>query len=78
MYGAQNLIKVIDSFSMFRQPKFCIKMVALMLLLSTEATIEEKMNVCTDDTTPPTTEDHKSLKRIWIHASRHNTQQRGY
>lgn len=53
-------------------------MVALMLLLSTEATIEEKVNMCMDDTTPPTTEDHKSFRRIWIDASRHNIQQRGH
>lgn len=46
-------------------------MVALMLLLSTETTTEEKMNMCMDDTTPPTTEDHKSFKRIWNCTSRH-------
>ena len=41
-----NVFKVIDYFSLtFKQPKCYTKMAALMLLLRTEATAEEKMNV---------------------------------
>ena len=41
-----NVFKVIDYISLtFKQPKCHTKMAALMLLLLTEATAEEKMNV---------------------------------
>ena len=42
------------------------KMAALMLLLLTEATTEEKTYIV-----PCTTADHKLGQKIWIHTSRH-------
>ena len=44
-----NAFKAVDSyFFMFKQPKRHTKIAALMLLLLTEATVEEKVNTCTD------------------------------
>ena len=42
------VLKVYINLSMFKQPKHCIKMAPLMLLLPTKATTEEKTNTSTD------------------------------
>ena len=46
-----------------------IEKAALMLPLSTKATVEENTNTCSDRRC--TTEDHNVFKKFWIHASRH-------
>ena len=41
-------LKLQTNFFTLKQPKHHLKMAALMLLLPTEATAEEKMNACAD------------------------------
>ena len=58
------MFKVKDIFLMFKQPKHCIKMAALMLLLPTGATIEEKWTCVWTNAIPHTTEDHKLFQHF--------------
>ena len=55
----------VHDFSTFKQSKHRIKMVALMLALSTTATAEEKINTCTHRRR--TTGDHNLFQKIRIH-----------
>ena len=63
-----NAFQLIDSFLHI---KYHVKIVALMMLVPTEATTEEKTNTCMDQCHPMYHWRPQIISNNWIHASRH-------
>ena len=69
-------VKIQTHCSGSEQPKCSMKMVSLMLPLSSALLLRRKRKLVQTNIIPWTTEGHKLFKKIWIRASSHHNQHR--